>query len=328
MATTERTEIESREPQAVRRSEELPQSPSPAAATPSPRPTFDDATAIPYADARLHLWGDDEAGRVPDWIYVSSEKIHHLVFGLPAGARFTHSDGFRTVFAADELLYVLSGTMVIADPEHGEVHRVERGGAVFFRRDTWHHAMSFGSEQLRVLEFFAPPPATGSSSAYAKTKELLTDVRYNDDRFVGRWPMAAAERDEALRLHVFDDRSVLERLEGTGTLVRTYVSTEHLTVEQVVLRPGANGEARRHGGDAAMHVLTGTVHVLLSDGPNAAGQRWFELHPDDGFYVPQGVGYELRNVTDAQAEVMIGVAPAYSPDPMPSTTEHGTAPDD
>ena len=50
----------------------------------------------------------------------SSDKIHHLVFALPPGERFTHSDQFRTVFAADELLYVLSGTMVIADPEHGE----------------------------------------------------------------------------------------------------------------------------------------------------------------------------------------------------------------
>lgn len=327
MATTERTEIEDGQPDEGRRSDQVPRNLPPAAATPSPRPTFDDATAIPYSDARLHLWGDDEAGRVPDWIYVSSEKIHHLVFGLPAGERFTHSDGFRTIFAADELLYVLSGTMVIADPEHGEVHRVERGGAVFFRRDTWHHAMSFGSEQLRVLEFFAPPPSTGSSSAYARTKELLTDVRYRDDRFVGRWPTAAAERERALRLHVFDDRSVLDRFEGTGALVRTYVSTEHLTVEQVVLRPGGNGEARRHGGDAAMHVLTGTVHVLLIDGPNAAGQRWFELHSDDGFYVPEGVGYELRNVTDVPTEVMIGVAPAYTTSRPRSGTTRSTADD-
>jgi len=168
MATTERAGLEG--DLQAKRSEGTP--------APSPRPTFDHATPIPYASARLHLWGNDDAGQVPDWIYVSSEKIHHLVFALPPGARFTHSDGFRTVFAADELLYVLSGTMVIADPEHGEVRRVERGEAVFFRRDTWHHAVSFGTEQLRVLEFFAPPPSTGASSAYARTKELLTDIRY------------------------------------------------------------------------------------------------------------------------------------------------------
>ncbi|CAN5707590.1 hypothetical protein BH18ACT17_BH18ACT17_07900 [soil metagenome] len=284
-----------------------------AAPAPSPRPTFDEATAIPYASARLHLWGDDEAGRVPDWIYVSSDKIHHLVFALPPGHRFTHSDQFRTVFAADELLYVLSGTMVIADPEHGEVRRVERGGAVFFRRDTWHHAMSFGTEQLRVLEFFAPPPASGASSAYARTKELLGEASYRDDRYVGRWPMAAAERAADARLHVFGDRDVLERVEGRDALVRTYVSTEHLTVEQVVLRPGGRTDIRRHGGDAAMHVLSGSVNVLLTHEANAAGQRWFELHPDDGFYVPEGAVYELRNVTDEPAEAMVAVAPAYEP---------------
>lgn len=279
----------------------------------SPRPTFDEAAHVPREQARLHLWGDDEAGRVPDWIYVSSERIHHLVFALPPGGRFTHSDGFRTIFAADELLYVLSGTMVITDPEHGEVRTVGAGGAVFFRRDTWHHALNFGDDQLRVLEFFAPPPAAGASSAYARSKDLLDDVRYRDDRFLGRWPMAASEREATARLHVFDGRDLLERLEGTGTLVRTYASTEHLTTEQVVMRPGGSGDERRHGGDAAIHVLSGAVNVLLTDGPTSAGQRWFEVRPDDGFYVPEGTGYQLRNITDAPAAAMVAVAPSYDP---------------
>lgn len=309
MATRERADVE-RDPQEGRPAGEDVPVAAPAA---SPRPTFDEATAIPYASAQLHLWGDEQAGRVPDWIYVSSDKIHHLVFALSPGARFTHSDRFRTVFAADELLYVLSGTMVIADPEQGEVRRVGSGEAVFFRRDTWHHAMSFGDEQLRVLEFFAPPPAAGASSAYARTKELLEEVHYRDDRYVGRWPMAATERADDARLHVLGDRDTLDRLEGTGALVRTYVSTEHLTAERVVLRPGGCTDARRHGGDAAMHVLDGTVNVLLTEAPTAAGQRWFELHAGDGFYVPEGASYELRNITDTPAEAMVAVAPAYEP---------------
>jgi mannose-6-phosphate isomerase-like protein (cupin superfamily) len=203
--------------------------------------------------------------------------------------------------------------MVIADPEHGEVRRVDRGEAVFFRRDTWHHAISFGDEQLRVLEFFAPPPATGASSAYARSKELLDESQYRDERYVGRWPMAAAERAAEARLIVLGDRDVLDRLEGTGALVRTYVSTEHLTTERVVLRPGGVTDVRRHGGDAAMHVLTGAINVLLTEAPNAAGQRWFELHADDGFYVPEGTSYQLRNITDMPAEAMVAVAPAYDP---------------
>ena len=125
--------------------------------------------------------------------------------------------------------------------------------------------------------------------------------------------MAATERATEARLHVLGDRDVLDRLEGTGALVRTYVSTEHLTAERVVLRPGGHTDVRRHGGDAAMHVLSGPVNVLLTEAPNAAGQRWFELHADDGFYVPEGTSYELRNITDTPAEAMVAVAPAYEP---------------
>jgi hypothetical protein len=96
---------------------------------PSPRPTFDAAAAIPYAAVTRHVWGDAESGEVADWIYASTERVHALVFGLAPGAWFRHSPEFRTIFGADELLYVLRGTMVIANPETGEVLRVPRGGS-------------------------------------------------------------------------------------------------------------------------------------------------------------------------------------------------------
>ena len=48
----------------------------------SPRPTFEGPAHIPYETVTRHLWGDDESGEVADWIYVSSAKIHQLVFGL------------------------------------------------------------------------------------------------------------------------------------------------------------------------------------------------------------------------------------------------------
>ncbi len=147
----------------------------------SPRPTFDGPAHIPYASVTRHLWGDEVSGEVSDWIYVSSEKIHQLVFGLPPGGSFKHSDAYRTVFAADEVLYVLEGTMILSNPETGEVHHVRRGEAAFFRRDTWHHAFAHGREPLRVLELFAPPPARGTSGAYAQSKPPLTCPMYGED---------------------------------------------------------------------------------------------------------------------------------------------------
>ena len=55
----------------------------------SPRPTFDRPTHIPYAGVTRYLWGDDVSGKVDDWIYVSSAKIHELVFGLAPGGVVT-----------------------------------------------------------------------------------------------------------------------------------------------------------------------------------------------------------------------------------------------
>ena len=164
-------------------------SPTTAAATmgykPSPRPSFDAPTVIRAADEVRHTWGDEEAGFVEDWIYVSSQRIHVIVFGLPPGGAFRHSESFRTVFAADELLHVLQGTLVLANPETGEIVRAEPGESVFFRRDTWHHGFSYGDEPLRVLELFAPPPATGTSGAYAQTRPYLEESVYAVDGVVG-----------------------------------------------------------------------------------------------------------------------------------------------
>src|SRR5579871_7025345 len=100
--------------------------------SPSPRPTFDHATAITLESAARHVWGDDESGQVLDWIYVSSERIHQLLFEVPGGGQFTHSASHRTVFGADEVLYVVSGEVAFADPESGQVARASPGDAVCF----------------------------------------------------------------------------------------------------------------------------------------------------------------------------------------------------
>ena len=95
--------------------------------SPSPRPTFDGPALISRAGVTRHVWGDPEAGEVADLIYASTEQIHCLVFALPVGGRFTHSPEFRTVFGADELLHVLSGTMVLAEPRDGRGAARRRG---------------------------------------------------------------------------------------------------------------------------------------------------------------------------------------------------------
>ena len=54
---------------------------------------------------------------------------------MEPGGNFKHSDQYRTIFGADELLYVLSGILVISNPETGEIHKVNPGESVFFQKD-------------------------------------------------------------------------------------------------------------------------------------------------------------------------------------------------
>jgi quercetin dioxygenase-like cupin family protein len=277
----------------------------------SPRPTFDEATHIPYQHVTRHLWGDEEAGRVADWIYVSNDAIHQLVFGLGPGASFRHSDAYRTVFAADELLYVLSGMMLIANPETGEVQRVEQGESAFFRRDTWHHVFARGGAPLRVLEYFAPPPSQGTSGAYARTKDNLTTPRYVRDDAMGAWPMGRHDLASKSSISVLRPSDLLWRLDGTANItpVGILASTEHLTVGTIELAAGEHTDDRMHGGELALYVLDGSLHVLAK----ARSERWFELSPRDGLYVPGGEPYRLYNLLDRPAVCLFGVAPRYDP---------------
>lgn len=279
---------------------------------PSPRPNFTEPTHISYRTVTRHLWGDAEAGEVADWIYVSSDKIHQIVFGVAPRGNFTHSSEFRTIFAADEVLYVLSGLLILSNPETGEVHRIPKGSAAFFRRDTWHHAHCYGDEELRVLEFFAPPPSQGTSGAYARSKENLEDPRYVQDDLIGRWPMARDEARARNTISVVSDDTMLWRLEGAEhpALVGLFASTEHLTAGKILLRPGQHTDPHCHGGQESLYVTSGTLHVLTTNGED---RRWFELEPRDGFFTPEGVSHQYYNMSMEPAEFLFAVAPHYLP---------------
>jgi quercetin dioxygenase-like cupin family protein len=272
----------------------------------SPRPTFDGPALIRRAEVTRHVWGDREAGEVYDWIYASTERVHMLVFGLAPGGAFRHSEDFRTIFAADEVLHVLQGVLVIADPETGEVQRAGTGESVFFSRDTWHHAFALGPEPLRVLELFAPPPAAGASSAYARAQPYLEQSRYADDALLGHWPPASPP---TARLRVLRPADVLWRRD-LGVLCGVLVSTEHLTVATLEIGPGETAAPHEHGGDEVLMVLEGSLWVRAwFDG----AVRVFELEPEDVCYLPAGARHEYRNAGGATARAICGVAPSWRP---------------
>jgi mannose-6-phosphate isomerase-like protein (cupin superfamily) len=270
---------------------------------------FTGPTHIPYASVPRLVWGDRESGEVFDWTYASNEKIHQLVFGMAPGGSFRHSDRFRTAFAADEVYFVLNGTLVLNNPQTGEAHVAHQGEAIFFRRDTWHHGHSFGPEPLRVLEYFAPPPATGASSAYARTRPNLTDLLTVQDQWLGKWPMARDEATRAWTMRVLRGRDALARLEGAAqeVLVELFVSTEHLNVGRMTLLPGRRSDTRVFGGDLALYVSEGELFVRAGVEPGQA----FQVRPEDGFFLPTGVPVQFFNYGRHPCRFLFGVAPSY-----------------
>jgi quercetin dioxygenase-like cupin family protein len=279
----------------------------------SPRPTFERATPIHYGDVTRHLWGDAASGEVADWIYVSSDKIHSLVFGLPPRGWFRHSDSYRTIFGADLTYHVLSGVMVIANPANGEVHRVLPGETAYFGPDTWHHVYNYSDEPLRALEFFAPPPSTGTSGAYARTKPLLTETRYTRDELLGHLPASLNGKMPPAHkptLHIVRQADISWRLEGTAfpMLVGLIAATAHLTVGQIELLPGQHSDLQTHGGDEAIYVVSGVLNIRVHDGQRP---NWFELKPGDECYIPAGTPHEYYNIGGVGVKAVFGVAPKY-----------------
>jgi len=222
---------------------------------------------------------------------------------MPPGGKFTHSESFRTIFAADELLYVLQGTLVLANPASGDIVRTEPGESVFFRRDTWHHGFSYGDEPLRVLEFFAPPPATGTSGAYAQTQPYLEVSTYADDTILGNLAGDHERRGS-------DSFSVLRRADAVlrldrGVLVGLLVSTEHLTVGTVSVPAGHSSIVESHDGEEILYATRGALRV-------EAGGIEATLAPGDGFLVPAGTPHTYAAAGEHVAEAIFGVAPSYA----------------
>lgn len=272
--------------------------------TPSPRPTYDAPALARRNEIQHHVWGDEQSGFVGDWLYASTEKIHVIEFGMAPGQWFRHSRSFRTVFAADEVLYVLQGAMLACNPETGEVVECIAGESLFFRKDTWHHVRAQGGEPLRVLEFFAPPPSQGTSGSYAMKQPYLEKPIYRRDALLGKVVGPA----KAETLHRIGPRERTLRLEGEVT-VGLIASTEHLTVAELQVPAGAAGAKTSHGGDAMIVGVTGELMVRTHW---KSGSKTFALNPRDAVFIPQTGQYEILSFS-GPATALLGVAPRYLP---------------
>ncbi len=273
---------------------------------PTPRPVFDQPTVIATSERTRHVWGDPESGFVVDRVYLSSQMLHVLEFSMPPGGGFGHSPDNPTIFAADELLYVLDGTLLLSDPSTGETQRAAAGEAVFFRRDTWHHGRAAGDTGVRVLEFFSPTPATGASSAYGREQPYLEHTLTVDDRLLGSWPMAAgalAHRLTPVREHdlAWAARGPLE----LGFLA----ATENLTVMRCHLRAGAASGDEMHPGEEFVLLLSGRLVIRTPDADEA---NCLYLDAGDAAVLPPGTPHSYLSAGDSGAIWLCGIGPGWT----------------
>ena len=273
----------------------------------TPRISYADPTVIRAGQATAYRWGDETSGFVEDEVLVSSQLLHSIVFKLRPGTGFQHSHANPTIFRADVVYTVLAGAILVIDPEQGQVVRVQQGESVFFRRDTWHDGLNQGAAEARVLEFFSPPPATGSSSAYARQQPFLKNARYADDSVIGHWPGQAGTPEEGPRLQLVRPQQRPLRLEG-DLLLGLIASTEFLTAAVGEIPGGGQSPARRYGGEACMVVTSGELSVHTELRGDAAQHQ---LGSGDTFIAPAGTSVSYHNQADGPTEFVLGVAPSY-----------------
>jgi quercetin dioxygenase-like cupin family protein len=111
-------------------------------------------------------------------------------------------------------------------------------------------------------------------------------------------------------MRVIRKADYLWRLEGEEqqVMVGILASTEHLTVGRIDLLPARKSDTHDHQGDESVYVIDGTLHIYL---PGNEDQRWFELKPGDGFYLPEGTPHQYHNITDRTVEMFFAVSPSY-----------------
>lgn len=247
--------------------------------------------------------GDQQTGFFTDWVLADDEASFVNVFAVPPGAGRHLAPQHSYVSRSDQVLYVLDGEMVLADPTTGEVHRVTAGQATFLRPGTWHKLINLGEITLRGLEFVFPPQGTGQP-----TPEAPPSPRWARDDLLGRWPAGREAVQESIA--VVREADLLWRMEGTDSplLVGLLVSTEHATVGKLHCAAGQRTDVQRRGADTVIYLESGRLHVEL-----AVSGRFFELAPGEGVQLPAGTEHRLFNPGLDRAVGLFSVAGDYLP---------------
>ena len=275
---------------------------------------FDKPTLVRRSEAVRFLWGDEQAHFVPDLIYGRGERMAALIFKLSPGEYFRTSDTWRTVYDQDRYYFVVCGELTIQDPETGDVAVAQTGEAIYWRGARYHFGYNFNFQETMVLDWYAPqerPPHVPEIATSGTKRRLERRVDERED-LLRNWPNAASVdrlmREKEGRVVALRRADALSFIHGEKTPVRMdiFASSANLTAGVFDLRPSIMSEPEVHGGDETLFALAGCVHVYLPD-----SYDWFELHPLDCLYLPEGTRHQYANSGSSVATAAFCVAPNY-----------------
>jgi quercetin dioxygenase-like cupin family protein len=227
---------------------------------------------------------------------------------------FKSSKTWRPLYDQDRFYYVLQGNLAIHDPASGEVAVATEGEAIYWNGKKWHFGYNFGQQETLVLDWAAPPERAASMPEVemSRKKPDLTETAGGQYELLGKWPAELPRtRQVAWRdggMITIQRRDCLHLIAGDKkpALISLFVSTPVITAGIIDLLPGQVVERESHPGDEVLFATQGRLNVYLPE-----SYDWFELHPKDSLFLPEGVTHQYCNYSDQLAQLVFAVSPGY-----------------
>ncbi|MHC1735384.1 MAG: cupin domain-containing protein [Erysipelotrichaceae bacterium] len=242
---------------------------------------------------------------------VTTDTFMLGIYELGPGGVFAPLD----IHPGDETYYILDGP-VVQRSGNGQFAYLESGEGLYMPEGAWHCAHNFSQKKARILYFITPkawsesiPPAVIPSDEETKfykgpNNAQLPDMRSKiadisrqgctDD--IGHWPVDPIEARKSGAVYAVRDFEKLNNVHGTKhpMLMRFISSNDYGHFGEFILPAGGYGprcsDPDTHEGDAALYCVDGPFTVNLVD-----LQESFVLEPQDSFFIPANVSYQLVN---------------------------------
>lgn len=254
---------------------------------------------------------------------VSTDTFMLGIYELGPGGVFLPMD----IHPGDESYYILNGP-VVQRSGNGQFAYLETGEGLFMPEGAWHCCHNFSDEKARILYFITPeawneniPPSyipSDEETKYYKSKnndelpnikDKIQDIsRQGSTDDIGNWPVEPQHAREHGIVYGVREFEKLNNIHGTKhpMLVRFITSNDYGHFGEFILPAGGYGprvsDPDTHKGDTALYCIDGPITINLVD-----KEESFVLRPEDTFFIPNNVKYQLVNFENHVVKVVFSI---------------------